>query len=292
MSNFFKNFFKKKPEQVKYEDDSVKVTGNTNKAMYDVVIKEKFGKGTTTLKEIKAERFIDLDDHVVYLKNKKENFLELFPQDENDFEQLDKKEIEANLRKARTLYKKELEHDTEAINEKNVLFDIMKYEAKLRALKYDRDADYMTIGVNGMKRFYFMRQGSTFYPFKWDTDNKTIYVANENKKKKAGIARNNKAIKYNKFKNTIEGSIMLIMILNILFGLGNGIIAYKFFSKFDESEIVKAQNFCIEKGAEWTAITERNAKATETILNNIKGRFDGRNIIMDTFIPTEINLTS
>lgn len=137
------------------------------KEIYEIKIIEETDKGIITLKEFEAERVVSLDDYMVYLRNKKENFMELFPQDENDFKNLNQKEIESNLKKARALYKKKSAKDLESTNKKDVLLDIMKYEAKLQVLKYDRNAHYMTIGINGMKRFYFLKQGTEFYLFKW-----------------------------------------------------------------------------------------------------------------------------
>ncbi len=176
----------------KKEDE--KKTDKASKAEYKIVIKEKFGNATSTLRTIKAERYIDAEDYVVYLRNEQEKFMELFPQDENDLEQLDKTTIKAQLTKARTELKKEKLNDTEGINDSNLEFTIMKCEAKLRAMNFGKDDPYITIDEVGVKVFYFLREGSTFHPFKWDTDTRTIYTASDNKKKKAGIARKNKAL--------------------------------------------------------------------------------------------------
>lgn len=280
--------FKKKTKEGSSKD--VKTTSKTSKAEYSIVIKEKFGIGTTTLKTITATRELDPDDHVVYLSNIPEKFLELFPQDENDFENLDLKEIETQLTAARKIWKAEQTNDTEQINEQNYLYKIMQLEAKKRALKYNKDSPYMTINEAGVKTFYYLREGSTFYPFKWDVDNRTIYVANENVKKKAGMARRNKSIKYSKFKNVIEGSVMFIMILNVIMALGLGYVGLKTFSKLDESSIVKAQNYCVQKGAEWTAIIEKNAKASEAIFEKLNKATDNVNPFLDRIVPVEVGV--
>ncbi len=276
--------FKKKGEST----DTVKTTPKTSKAEYSIVIKEKFGIGTTTLKTITAKRELDPDDHVVYLSNVAEKFLELFPQDENDFENLDIKEINSQLNQARKIWKAEQNKDTEQINEQNYLYKIMKLEAKKRALKYNKNSPYMTINEAGVKTFYYLREGSTFFPFKWDVDNRTVYVANENVKKKAGMARRNKSIKYSKFKNVIEGSVMFIMILNVIMALGLGWVGLKTFSKLDESAIVEAQNFCVQKGAEWTAIIEKNAKASEAIFEKLNKATDNVNPFLDRIVPIQV----
>ncbi len=252
------------------------------------LIKEKFGIGTTTLKTITARREIDEGDHVVYLSNVSEQFLELFPQDENDFQKLDAKEIDKQLKHAKDTWNKEQQKDDPNINEHNYLYKIMQLEAKKRALKYNKNSAYMTINEEGVKTFYYLREGSTFYPFKWDVDNSTIYVANDNVKKKAGMARQNKRIKYSKFKNVIEGSVMFMMIINIIMALGLGYISFKIFDKFDESEIIKAQNFCVMKGAEWAVITEKNAKASELIFDRLKEATGANNPFLDAIVPAQV----
>lgn len=263
------------------------VTSKTTKASYKIVIKEKFGSATTTLKTITASRYIDEDDHVVYLRNKEEKFLELKPQDENDFIKLNEKELKTRLDKTRDKLKKEQEVDDADINIKNLEFQVMKLEAKLRAVHYGSDSAYETLDQDGTKKYYFLREGSTFHPFKWDTDTKTVYTASDNKKKKAGIARRNKQIKYSKFKNTIEAGTLLMMILIFCVGVGEAYIGFKMFSKFDESAIVEAQNFCVQKGAEWTQIVQKNAQATSDILDKLKEQQSlVRPGIIQDFIPT------
>ncbi len=285
-------FNRNKKDKDKSDSDNTssnnKTTSKTSKAEYKIVVKEKFGIGTTTLKTFFAKREIDEDDYVVYLSNVAEKFIELFPQDENDFEKLDIKEINLRLNEAKRVWKKEQIKDDPSINEQNYLYKIMLLEAKKRAIKYNKNSPYMTIDEEGVKTFYYLREGSTFYPFKWDVDNSTVYVANENVKKKAGMARRNKAIKYSKFKNVIEGSVMFMMIINVIMALGLGYVSYKMFEKFDESEIVAAQNYCVLKGAEWAAITERNAKASEAIFEKLQKATAGTNPFLETIVPVEV----
>lgn len=293
MFDFLKS--KKKPSDKKEDENEFNAaSAKTSKAKYKVVIKEKFAKGTTTFKTIECQRYIDPDDYVVYLQNMKGNimFMELMPQDENDYVKLNEKEVDNKLKIVRLKLKNEEKYDDEDINIKNLKFEIMRLEAKKRGFKYDPDSPYMTIDEDGTKVFYFLREGSTFHPFKWDTDTKTIYVANDNKKKKAGMARKNKSYKYSKFKNVIEGSVMFMMVLNVILAAGLGYIGLKFFSKLDESKIIEAQNFCIQKGAEWTQIVQKNAEAAESILNTLKERAQIGGItggIVDKFVPKESN---
>ena len=109
-------------------------TSQTSKAEFKVVIKEKFSKGTTTLKTISVKREIDPDDYVVYLSNVSEQFLELMPQDENDFEQLNAKEIDLKLAAAKKALKKEKTAEDKGTNEQNFLYEVMKLEAKKQSL--------------------------------------------------------------------------------------------------------------------------------------------------------------
>ncbi len=281
-------FNKNKNKGQSKADISNKTTSTTSKAEYKIVIKERFSKGTTTLKTITAKREIDLDNHVVYLSNVSEGFLELMPRDEKDFEMLDKAEIVKRLAKAKALLQKPKTEDDKGNNKQNYLYDVMKLEAQLRALKYGPDNAYETIDEHGVKEFIFLREGSTFSPFKWDVDTKTIYVASENVKKKAGMARNNKSLKYSKFKNVIEGSVMFMMIINIVMALGLGYVSLKMFQKMDESSIIEAQNFCVQKGAEWTAIVEKNAKASEKIFENLQKATGIDNPFLNNIVPINV----
>lgn len=281
-------FNKNKNKEQKKGSVSNNTTSNTSKAEYKIVIKEKFSKGTTTLKTITAKREIDPDNHVVYLANIAEGFLELMPRDEKDFEMLDKKEIEKRLVKAKALLQKPMTEAEKGTNKQNYLYSVMKLEAQLRALKYGSDNAYETIDEFGVKEFIFLREGSTFFPFKWDVDTKTIYVASENVKKKAAMARNNKTLKYSKFKNVIEGSVMFMMIINIVMSLGLGYVYLKTFQKMDESAIIEAQNFCVQKGAEWTSIIEKNAKASERIFENLQKATGIDNPFIDSIVPINV----
>ncbi len=281
-------FFKKKKDTENKENVSHKTSKNTSKAEYKIIIKEKFSKGTTTLKTITAKREIDMDDHVVYLSNVSEQFLELMPRDEKDFEMLDEKEIDKRLVVAKDLLKKPKTDEEKGNNKQNYLYAVMKLEAQKRALKYGADNAYESIDEFGTKEYIFLREGSTFSPFKWDVDTKTIYVASENVKKKAGMARRNKSIKYSKFKNVIEGSVMFLMIINIVMSLGLGYVYLKTFQKMDESAIIEAQNFCVQKGAEWTQIIEKNAKASEEIFKNLQKASGIENPFLANIVPATV----
>ena len=70
--------------------------------------------------------------------------------------------------------------------------------------------------------------------------------------------------------------------------LGLGYVYLKTFQKMDESAIIEAQNFCVQKGAEWTQIIEKNAKASETIFNNLKEATEGTNPFLDNIIPVNV----
>jgi len=284
-----KLFGKKDKTETDTSKDNKKTSGKTSKAAYKVVIKEKAGNLTTTLTEIEVERYIDPDDYVVYLMNMKGNikFLELFPQDENDNVKLTEKQVDSRLQKAREKLRQEEIVDEEDVNIKNLEFEVMKYEALKRSFKFDKSAPYITIDSDGTKKFYFLREGSTFYPFKWDTETKTVYTASDNKKKKAGIARRNKQLKYSKFKNVIEGSVMFIAIINVVALAGLVFGYYQLFDKYDDSQVIEIQNYCLTKAAEWTAITEKNAKATEQLINNLNDQVVKSNPIVDQFIPKQ-----
>ena len=72
----------KKQDKKKEDDNS---NNEVNKAEYEIVLLEKLGGTVREITKFDASRFRDDEDHVVYLKNDKKKFLEIFPQQINDF---------------------------------------------------------------------------------------------------------------------------------------------------------------------------------------------------------------
>ncbi len=227
--------------KVKIDKKKDRVTSAT----YKVVLKEKLGSNTRTIKEIEASRFVDPDDHVVYLQSEKDNFFEIFPEDMNQFVTYEEKEVKSKLKLLREALKKERDDDDPEVNDKNLEFEILKYAAIERSFKFDKSASYVTFDTRGQPTFYFLRHGSTFYPFKWDSETKTIYTPSDNKKKKAAIALRNKRSKY-KVESAIQLGTVGVLALAIIGFMASGYMLYKSYQTFSTNEINEAKLACLQ----------------------------------------------
>lgn len=78
----------------KEKEDNRKEKSEVTKAEYQIVLLEKLGGTVREITRFDAARFRDDVDHVVYLKNDKKKFLEIFPQQVNDFKNYSEKEVD------------------------------------------------------------------------------------------------------------------------------------------------------------------------------------------------------
>lgn len=267
-------------------DDKSKNESKTTKssAKYSVVIKESLGSITRTVKVISAERFIDEDDHVVYLRNTKAKFLEVFPEDHTDLIKLTEEELTLKVTEIRALLRNTKKMKEKDINPHNLEFDLMKYEAKKRSLKYGQDDSYVSFDTNGRPEFFYLRKGSTFFPFKWDTDTSTIYTASDNKKKKSILAIRNKENKYRP-KKLIELGTVIFLIVNICLA---AVLIWGFnkqFKSYDESEIAAIKRACVDQEIEAVLAIKNAAQNVEAITKKIEGGITSPNIIIDGILP-------
>ncbi len=289
-------FWKKDKEEsgLKPEDATVDEAKNSEKGgagnNYLITIKEKLGSNTKTIKRFSAVRYLDSEDYVVYLYNKKLSFLELFPQQEKDFTNFDEKDIKSKLSKLKIKLKKELDKDTEDVNDHDLTFDIMKLEAKLRHIEYDNDnSSYITFEEDGTPEFIFAREGSTFHPFKWDADTKTIYTPSDNKKKSASMLLRNKEFKYTKFKDIIEGVTIFLLVISGVFAMGGGYMYYKAYNMYDTSNIAESARASLNTANACGAIVLETAIESKRLVAETKSimeQFSGKINIQENIIST------
>lgn len=276
-----------KPENLSDEEDKSKKTKNNN---YLITIKEKLGSSTRTIKSFNAERYLDSDDFVVYLYNKKLKFLELFPQQEKDFAEFAEEDIEDKLEELKDKLAKELKEDTEETNDHDLTFDIMKLEAKLRHIQYNNDdSSYLTQTEDGTPEFIFCREGSTFHPFKWDAKTKTIYTPSDNKKKSASMLLRNKEYKYSKFKDIIEATTIFLLILSGIFVLGGAYMYVKSYNMYDTSKIAAATRASLDIANSCGQIVLDTAIASQELTEqskNLVETFADKIIIQEQVIST------
>lgn len=280
-------FGKKKDVSSSSSDNDTKVDKKKDKikaATYKVVLKEKLGSNTRTIKTIDAVRFVDPDDHVVYLQNAKSNFFEIFPEDMNQFVTYSEKEVTEKLEATRRALKKERESDNPDINDKNLEFDILKYEAIRRSFKFDKSASYVTFDEGGKPTFYFLRHGSTFYPFKWDPETKTIYTPSDNKKKKAAIALRNKRSKY-KLDSAIQTSSLFFLAIAVIAFLAGAFMVFKSYDKYSENEINLVKVACLQGMAQSNAELKQSASNIAKITSDLNAQLNKPQTVIEGVQP-------
>lgn len=272
------NWFKKKKEK-KIEnpaDFSGENDKEFNKAKYKIVLLEKLGGTVREIINFEAERWVDSLDHVVYLRNEKKKFLEIFPQQIQDFKNYDETEVDSLLQTNINKLKRERKNDSDEVNDKDIEYEILKLRAKKRSFKFNKTSSYLSFDEKGKPTFYFLREGSTFFPFKWDTDTGTIFVPSDNRKKSASIALRNKEQKYNTQK-IIAGVQILLLVIQIVALLGTSWAYLKvnnqskdLFKTYDESQIAAANRACLENTNAITESVEKNAKVVESLYDKLQ----------------------
>jgi hypothetical protein len=248
------NLFKKKKEAPQ-ENEGVKKD-------YKVILKEKITKGTTrTIRTFDAARWKDPVDGVVYLKSIENQdtpikFLEIFPSDQKNFVKYDLKQLETKIKDCKEILEEELDKDNPEINENNYEFDLMKYEAQKRALKYNSDSSYFSFGEDTRPEIIYLRESDFFTPFKWDTETKTIYTPSEAKKKSVVASLRNKESKY-KRNDQVTAVAMILLIAGVVLTLGNVFLGLKLWGSYDDSRISELEassletlNYCSQVVAE------------------------------------------
>ncbi|MCJ8328321.1 MAG: hypothetical protein MJK08_14615 [Campylobacterales bacterium] len=115
--------------------DKDKKKNQINKAEYNIVLLEKLGGTVRIIRTFDAHRFRDDEDHVVYLKNDKQKFLEIFPQQINDFKNYSEKEVTRLIDKYQKQLEAERKEDSQ-INDKNIEYELLKLKAIFHLMKH------------------------------------------------------------------------------------------------------------------------------------------------------------
>ena len=281
-------FKKKQQEEVSEFDASTKAK---NKAEYNVILLKKQGGTVKIIKKFPAHRWRS-DDHVVYLRNDKRKVkcLEIFPEQIQDFVNYTEKEVDDKIKELQFKLKKEQEKDTE-LNEKDIEFELRKLEAKKRSFQFSKFANYEFLDETNTPTFFFLRQGSSFLPFKWDTDTSTIFLPSDNRKKSASLILRNKEQKYN-INKVIQGLSIVVAIIALVLLVASGWTWMKAtdaydqaFQSYDESSIAAAQRACLE---DINSITENNLRMNSIalgILNEAEGRLNMNQTVIEGVRP-------
>lgn len=276
----------------KNKKDSEQTEKNeVNKAEYKIVILEKLGGTVREIKELNCERFRDDEDHVVYLRNTKDKFLEIFPQQINDFKNYTESEVDKLINKYQTILEKERSRDSQDVNDKDIEFELLKLKAKKRSFKFGQNASYLSFSSNGRPTFYFLREGSTFHPVKWDVDTKTIFTPSDNRKKSASLALRNKQNKYNT-QALISGAGILLIIVGLVMAAGGGYFMFKAkgaydtaFTQYEQSEIAQATRLCLESAGALNTEIAKTAENVADITESVSDNLNRPQTVIEGVIP-------
>lgn len=248
----------------------------TSAAEYNIHIYEALGNTPRKIKTFTAKRWVDEDDLIPYLyykdeKNKVE-WLEVFPEKVKDFVKESKQDIEKKLEKKYKQLEEEKKKEVPEVNFKDIEYEIMKCQAKLRTFNYSHNTSYISLDENNVPEFFFKREGSTYHPFKWDLDTSTIYTPSDNKKKSATIALRNKETKYNSTPISHKILSMVFLGIALIAMLGSGWIMYKSVDSYSESEINQAISACMQNYNQIVSNTQEQSESISNIINNLEDR--------------------
>lgn len=265
----------------KKKNNDVKEKGkNTANPDYKVYIWEDVGFSVRLVKEpFDAMRYVD-EDKTPFIYSEENKFMELYPQDVKDLDiKLNEEQINKKIKDLqdtlKTIRAKPLDQYSEnEPNTKDLEFEIQKWEAKKRALKFSASGSYVNFDHTGRVCFNFLRKGNSFYPFKWDTDTNTIHTAPEPVVKKAGILLRNKENKYN-LKNLIDTATLILLVILVI-----GTIAVIFaggwlWKKYDQSSLAESERKQLELQNVCSDIVIKNAKALEEMRAKYKKELNG-----------------
>lgn len=233
---------------------------------YKIHIYEAFGKTPKKIKSFTAKRWVDEDDLIPYLRYKDPEtdklWLEIFPEQVKDFVHESEKQIEDKLKKVRTKLVEERKKKEPTVNFKDLEYEIMKLDAKLRTFKFSRDSSYVSLNEYSEPEFFYKREGSNYVPFKWDLDTSSIYTPSDNKKKSATIALRNKENKYptTPASHKVLGLIFLAILM--IGAVGFGYLTYKSVDQYSDSEINNAIEACVQ---DYAGMVSNTRKQTEDI---------------------------
>jgi hypothetical protein len=281
----------KKKDKLKKQAKDKEEKSEVNKADFSIVIFDKLGGTVREITRFDAARFRDDLDHVVYLKNDKKKFLEIFPQDVNDFKHYTEKEVDTLIAKNQDLLEQERKNDSENVNDKNIEFELLKLHAKKRSFKFSENSSNLSFDSKGKPTFYYLREGSTFFPFKWDTETKNIFVPSDNRKKSASIALRNKESKYDTTK-LVTGAAVLLIIIGIIFAAGGGYFMMKAkgayseaFADYEASNIAAIQTGCLQNINEVSNSLTNSANNIEKITKTIEDDLNKPQTVINGVIP-------
>lgn len=284
-------FFKKKngvnkvnKEGVEEEKDLI-VKGSS----YNIIIKEDLGDSLRRVTTFKAERWVDKENFLVYLRNEKRNFLELLPKREKEILDLDKKDLESRVKKIREKLKEvEKGVNPDKINKNNIKFDLMRYEAQLRAIEWGKCA-FLEFGENGEKELTFIRDGTNMFPVGYDATRKLYGVPDDIRKKPLYFLMRNKENKYSKHQKLISGATFGVIAIACIMFIISCFMLFKAYDLYSSHEVNEAKLQSLSVANACSNIALNNANAVNDIYKTIKNELNKSQTVITGIQPQEIS---
>jgi len=239
-------FKKKNKVKDNLETEGVDTKGTATQK-YRIQIYKKIGNLPKKTTHFMAQEIEDKENFIVYLQstNPKIKFLELSPTFPRDSINLSETELKKRITKLKNALKKEEEKDDPDVNDWDLEYDLLKYEAQLRHLKFTPKRSFIELGEDGVPEINYLREGSNFHLMSFDLETKTIATVGDETKKSANILLRNKNAKYQS-KDKISAVGVFLCIVGIIMVLGNLYGAYQMWGNYDKSELADAQRAALE----------------------------------------------
>jgi len=277
---------KKKEDEFNYDQKK-----NISKNLYNVILKEKTGSTTATYSRFTAVRWFEEDSEIAYLKNNKNGFLQVMPEQENfDLTTLDKSKlitekelIEADLNEIESMT------DTAEIietygNPKNLQWKLAIVNAKLHALKY-KPRVYGEFAENGEKEFVFLRVGSHYIPKSIDVETFTEFYPSDSKKMNFAFTHRNKQQKHGMGTKLMSAALMGAWVFGLVFLGASAYILKQNLSSYSESEVIKARNNVLETSSLILDNNARQSKEITQIYETVAEKLIEPTIVVEGIVP-------
>jgi len=268
-------FSKKKQKESATREQSDENVKTSSSAIYTVHVYERYsGNMPRWIRTFSAERYVDEEDKIPYLYNQTQNFLEVFPDQVNDFMNMTEEEVDKELKQYRDERKKQENKEVPDVNFKDLDYRIMRLEAKKRTFKFSKNSTFSSLGRNNIPEFTFVREGSSFFPTKWDLDTRTIYTPSDAKKKTATLSLRNKESKYPSNDSKVKTITWVLFFGVMVLFVANLFVGWKNVQTYTDSEINQLKTEQIRILNEQTRSITETANSANNIFDNIEGRLN------------------
>ncbi len=203
-------------DKAKKDREESKKIKDQRKYPYRVYLKDIGGSATKKHAPFGVERFIDVDNSTVYLRNTGNGFKEIMPEDTDDYKIYAIEDVKTKIGKLVKALAKEIDHDDPEVNKRNIEHDLRLFRNRLRSLELQGRGSYQNYDDDGTPYFVFRRKGNFKFPEFDNVELDTLYTPSETKIKKASELLDMKNEKYSKFQSNLTSITMTFFVLLVI----------------------------------------------------------------------------